>query len=88
MIQVADVSFAGVGKSPRRLGRARNRLTIGYAHAVRNHEIELTVSCKAYHRVELVKLYKMTGLLSVFVIPEARTRTFRKIRRRLLAAGR
>ena len=88
MIQVADVSFAGVGKSPRGLGGARNRLTIGYAHSVRITKSSLRAAAKAYHHVELVKLYKMTGLLSVFVIPEARTRTFRKIRRRLLAAGR
>ena len=30
----------------------------------------------------------MMGLLAVFVYPEARTRTFRRNRRRLLAAGR
>ena len=88
MIQVADVSIAVREKStearPERVTSVDNRLR-AYG---KNYEIELTVSCKAYHRVELVKLYKMTGLLSVFVIPEARTRTFHKFRRRLLAAGR
>ena len=52
----------------------------------KKYKTELMDSCKTYHRIELVELYKMTGLLSVFVFPAARTRTFHKNQQHLLAA--